>query len=100
MQQKVNKFLTRRGHHCHGMQSRKHHGLGRHRLQIVLVALPQLRTNLGLRTTHILYRTLDSNDPLQIERIDIVDAGHCDFRVSFLHDPFYRVTPFADYATY
>lgn len=90
--------LTGSGHHSHRVQTGEHHGLRCHRLQIVLVALPELGTDLRLRLAHVVDGALDSDDALQVERADVVDARNSDLSVSLLHDALDCVAAFADYA--
>ena len=92
-------IITCRGHHRHGVEAGEHHRLRRHRLQVVLVALAQLGADLGLGAAHVLDGSLHGDDPLQVERVDVVYAGDGDLRVGLLHYPLYRVAAFADYAS-
>lgn len=82
------------------MQPREHHGLWRHGLQVILVALSQFGADLSLRSAHVLDGTLDGYDALQIERVYVVDARYRYFGVGLLHYSFDRVAPFAYNTSY
>lgn len=45
---------------------------------------------------HIVNRPFNRNNSLQIERVDIVNAGNGDFRICFLHYSFDSVATFTD----
>lgn len=77
------------------MQPGEHHGLGRHRLQIVLVALTQLGADLRLRFAHILNHALDRNNPFQIKWVYVIYAWNGYFGVGLLHDSLNGVAAFS-----
>lgn len=81
------------------MQSRKHNTLWCQRLQVILVALTQFRADLRFATRHIVDRTLDRDDALQIEAVDVVDGTDRNLRVGVLHNALNCVARFADDAT-
>jgi len=78
------------------METGEHEALWRHRLQIVLVALAQFGANLILSTRHVLNQSLDGDDALQIEAVDVVDRTDGDLRIGVLHDPFNGIARLAN----
>lgn len=69
----------------------------RHRLEIVLVALTQFTGDHRLGFAHVVDRTLDRDNALEIEAIYVIDAADGDFRIRVLHYSLDRVTALADY---
>lgn len=70
-----------------------------HGLQIVFVALAQFAGDHGLGFAHVIDRTLNRDDALEIEAIDVVDTADGDFCIGVLHDSLDCVTALTDNPT-
>jgi len=70
-----------------------------HSLQIILVTLAQFAGDHGLGLAHVLDRSLNSNDALEIKAIDIVDTADSDLGIGVLHNSFDGVTALPDNST-
>lgn len=67
-----------------------------HSLQIILITLAQFAGDHGLGLAHVIDRSLNCNDALEIKAIDIVDTADGDLGVGVLHNSFDRVTTLPD----
>lgn len=70
-----------------------------HSLKIVLVALAQLAGDHGLGLAHVLDGTLNCDNALEVEAVDVVDTADGNLRVGILHDSLDSVTAFSDNST-
>lgn len=68
-------------------------------MKIVLVALAQLAGDHGLGLAHVLDGTLNRDNALEIEAVDVVDTADGNLRIGILHDSLDGVTAFSDYST-
>jgi len=68
-------------------------------LQIVFVALTQFAGDHRLGFAHVIDRTLDCDNALEIEAIDVVDTADGDLCIGVLHDSLDCVTTLTDNPT-
>ena len=58
-----------------------HHGL-----DVALESSPELGADLCLGLAHLVDAAADGDDALHVERVDLVDRGNGDLRLSVFHD--------------